>query len=224
MQHYHQGLSTQTNAPGADDLLSDGVFLRHYLLFVYDICIEAPDDQQDSELWPIHLQHLQRIATLRRERLGRDPHGYLIWSICELDMYACLLGSGNCDFFRSIMKHNMLPPLDQHIPSVSLPPTGPYLACEATIFPSVLSLNQGIVLRTAKMAQIAQSFRNEASHGGPIPADIHARWQATVSQLQSDLSTFWLQSCPPFLEAENPRSAARLPERVRYIFERVCLL
>lgn len=222
MQHYHQALSAQTTASSPDELLSGGVFLRHFLLFIYDICIPMRDDSGDTDMWTIHLSHLQRIATLRYERFGYEPHAYLLWCICELDMYACLLGSGNCNFVRTILQHNMLPPLDQQLPLVVASLLGTYLANETSTFPDILALNQAIVIQTAKLAQIAQTYRNEAMDSDKISPGTTARWQAGVSQLQNELNAFWTQTYPQYLDSEDPRAAGEeLPSRVRYVFEHV---
>ena len=182
-----------------------------------------PDESGDNDMWTIHLSHLQRIATLRHDRFGYEPHAYLLWCICELDMYACLQGSGHCDFVRTILQNNMLPPLDQQVPLAVSSFSGAYQIDETTTFPDILALNQAIVLQTAKLAQIAQSFRNEAAEGITVPPSTAARWQATVSQLQTELSTFWTQAYPRYLDPDDLRTSEKLPSRVRYVFEHVSL-
>lgn len=174
-------------------------------------------------MWRIHLNHLQQIATLRHDRAGRDPHAYILWSICELDTYACLLGSGNCDFFRTILQHNMLPPLDQQIPLPAPSLASPYFPDEMSTLPRILSLNQGVLVQTAKMAQAAQRFRAEATSREVVSPGQYARWQASASQLQSELASFWVSSCPEYLDPENPQSAEDLPSRARYVFKHVSL-
>ena len=123
----------------------------------------------------------------------------MLWSICELDMYACLLGSGSCDFIRTVIHHDMLPTLDQQIPHATASLTGPYLANEISVFPAILNLNQGIVILTAKLAERAQHFRKEATNRNSVSPGLYAKWQATVSQLQGELSGIWTQVYPSFL-------------------------
>lgn len=227
MQHYHQALAAQSTATSPNDLILDGVFLRHFLLLVYDICIpmQADDSSADS-LWAGHLNHLRHIAIQRHRSRGREPHGHILWTICELDMYACLMGSGNCDFVQTIMSHNMLPPLEQQVPSVSTletPGTIPYFPHEAHAFPPVLHLNEGIVLRTAKLAQIAQTFKSESSGQRPASPGMYARWQATVMQLQAEMLSFWQQAYPEQLGPES-QAGSGLPSRVRSVFENVSIV
>lgn len=197
--HYHQALSLQTSGSNPDDLLSDGTLLRHFLLFIYDICIPMPNEEGGADMWTIHLSHLQQIMTLRHERLGREPHAYILWSICELDTYACLLGSRTCEFVRTILQQNMLPPLNQQIPYSAVSVSGTYMANEMSLFPAILGLNQSILLQVAKMAQMAQSFRQEASQRYPVSPGTYAKWQANVTQLQTELNSFWAHMYPEFL-------------------------
>lgn len=223
MQHYHQALAVQSTATSPDDLMLDGVFLRHFLLLVYDICIpmQADDGSADS-LWAGHLNHLRQIAIQRHRNRGREPHGHVLWTICELDMYAGLMGSGGCEFVQTIISNNMLPPLEQQIPGQT---TGAmrYLPHEVLAFPAILHLNEGIVLRTAKLAQVAQSFRNETlEQRQPTSPGTYARWQATVMQLQGEMHTFWQQAYPDHVGPES-QAGAGLSSRVRCVFENVSL-
>ena len=204
LQHYHQALSPQTALSSPEDLASDGTFLRHFLLLIYDICIPMRNNDGGEGMWVMHLNHLRSIAAARYDRLGREPYGYILWSICELDMYATLLGSGDCQFIQTILQHNMLPTLDQQIPHVAASLSGPYLASEASLFPSILRLNQGVVIQSGKLAQTAQSFRREAANRGAVTPGQCARWQAGVSQLQSELSSFWQQAYPEYLVGNYP--------------------
>ena len=213
MEHYHSALSAGT---AQDDILSDGGFLRHFLLLVYDICMPMSDD---SNMWAEHLGHLKRIALSRHQQLGREPRGYIIWRVCELDTEACLLGNGTCEFVRHVLQNNMLPPLEQQIPIVN--PAAPYAVTEASVFPAVLNLRRNVLIYTAKLAQLAQSLRAEAASRRAVSPGAYVRWQAAVAQAQTELSSSWLQSYPDFLPPESPEAGRSLPHRVRYVFEQV---
>ncbi|KAF2169019.1 hypothetical protein M409DRAFT_21030 [Zasmidium cellare ATCC 36951] len=231
MQHYHQALAASaTPRSSPPDLLSDGVFFRHFLLFVYDICIPMQSDDGGTALWAEHLNHLGRIAVQRRESTGNEPYAYTLWSICELDVYACLLGSGNCDFLRKLMNHNMIPSLEQQILGLSTTQTqgaAAFLPNQPNIFRAILHLNQGILLRTAKLAQTAQTFRQEATAAkGAVAPETWARWQSTAAQLQTELHTFWQQSYPENLlgPLSDPPNPSTLPERIAALFTTTLLL
>lgn len=174
-------------------------------------------------MWEQHLNHLRQIATHRHERLGREPHGYVLWSICELDMYACLLGRGSCEFFQTALQLEMIPSLEHQIPT-SCSQSEPYSAGEARIMPTLLHLNQGVLIHTAKVAQVAQRCRAEAAaRQAPASPGTYARWQASVSQVQNELLTFWNRSWPEMLGPEAPQAGYGLPSRARYVFEHVSI-
>lgn len=207
-----------------DDLLSDGVFLRHFLLFVYDICIPMEAEHGGDVMWAQHLNHLRSIAVQRHQLQGREPHGYVLWSICELDLYACLLGSGSSEFARTIMHNNMIPPLEDQIPSVSITMSGPYAHSEAQVLPTIQRLNEGVLVQATKLAELAQRCRAEAAVQRPASPGTHARWQAAVSKQQTELLTFWNRSYPEFLGPESPQLGYNLPGRARYVFEHAFVL
>lgn len=215
IQHYHSALSAGATP---DDLLADGVFLRHFLLFIYDLCMPMTDD---NNMWADHLNHLKQIALQRKQRLGREPHAFIIWSVCELDTYACLMGSGDCEFVRFVLHNNILPPLEQQIPVVNL--SAPYRPEEAAIFPAILAVRQNMLVYTAKLAQLAQACRREAAGPEAQSADTHAKWQAAIAHAQGELNTSWTEAYPDFLPQDPVQAGRNLPSRVRFVFEHVCL-
>lgn len=262
MQHYHQALavsSTTTTSNINNDLLSDGVFFRHYLLFVYDICIPVQSDDAGTDMSAEHLDHLRRIAVHRHHHFGgREPHAYTIWSICQLDVYACLMGSGSCEFVQTIVRNHMLPALEHQVPSYDTPGGGGGGAVlpphESSIFPAILRLHEGIILRAARIAQIAQMLRGEysavvhncsinnhnyihndndskqnpSSSSIPIPQEKYLRWIAIITQARTDLHEFWLRALPGYLASSSSSSTLNnnnfLPTRVQAVFESATLL
>ncbi|EME39143.1 hypothetical protein DOTSEDRAFT_75032 [Dothistroma septosporum NZE10] len=224
MQHYHQALAASATATSPNDLISDCVFFRHFLLFVYDICIPM-QNEDGANMWAEHLNHLRRIAAQRRGVFNNDSYSHTVWVIMELDIAACLLGSGNCDFVRTIMDQGLLPPLAQQIPSSSMSPgQGAFSPEEAHIFPPILALNQSIVLQTAALAQTAQRYRLEARSRDTAPSPgTWARLQANSAQLQGDMHTTWQRYCPEYLVPYLFQTGVNLPERVKIVFEQATL-
>jgi hypothetical protein len=218
MEHYEGALSAQTSASSADDLLSDGVFLRHYLLFVYDICMPADANDAGAGMWVNHLQQLIRLTQNRAARFGKEPHAFVMHSICAFDTYACLMGNGNCDYFRMVLAQNIVPSLSA---ALTPAPQRPGWSNEAHTYPIINYLVRGVMVHTAKLAQAAQQFRREAADRTTVSPGRCARWQAQVFQLQTELGTFWTQAYPDFLEKDSPMAGQVLDVRMRYIFEHV---
>ncbi|KAK0887582.1 hypothetical protein LTR02_017096 [Friedmanniomyces endolithicus] len=221
LQHYQDALSVASSPSTAVDMLSDGAFLTHFILFVNDICVSMDADHGGDIMWAQHLDRLRYIALQQHSQRGREPYGYILWSICELDMYACLLVSSTCDFAKTVIENDMLPSLGAQIPATAT--TGPCLQSEFRILPMIQRLNEGAVLNAIQVAQHAQQHRTISSHH-PSPG-ANARFRANDSRLQTDLVNHWSQSYPAaFLGPESPQAGYNLPSRVRYVFEHAYLL
>jgi hypothetical protein len=220
IEHYDRALAAHTPTPSADDLLSDGVFLRHYLLFIYDICMTVDANDAGAGMWVDHLRQLIILTQNRVARFGKEPLAFIMHSICAFDTYACLMGNGNCDYFRTVLAQQIVPPL-----GASLAPTSQrghtVWPNEAHTYPIIMNLMRGVMIHTSKLAQAAQQFRHEAADRTTVSPGRCARWQAQVFQLQTDLSTFWQQAYPEFLEKDSPMAGQALDVRMRYVFEHV---
>nr|POE48409.1 hypothetical protein CFP56_71039 [Quercus suber] len=221
MQHYQDALASWVDPTKADDLLSNGVFLRHFLLFIYDICVPMSPENGGAGMWAEHLRHLMQLAVKRHHRAGHEPLGYIVWTICELDMYAGIRGNGTCGFIRAMIDEGMLPELHQQIPNPGLEAGTLYLADEARIFPAILALNQQIVVKTAELAELRNSFHSTHPAADLMPTSPYhyAKWQASVSRAQTDLLSTWSMFYPRILGPESVESGSSLPPRVRFVFE-----
>ncbi|KAK3116576.1 hypothetical protein LTR53_002944 [Teratosphaeriaceae sp. CCFEE 6253] len=219
LQHYQSALSAPESPTTAEELVSDGVFLRHFLLFIYDICVPMDADHGGDVMWAQHLNHLRSISLQRHRRFGRERYGYVLWSICELDLYACLLGSGDCEFANTIIENGMVPPLEAQVPAAAS--SSSYLPAEIQVFPIIQGLHQGVIMSAIKIAQQAQQFRTISIRPSP---GAQARLQAGVIRLQHEILTSWARSYPEFLGPESPQAGYSLPPRVRYVFEHAFLL
>jgi hypothetical protein len=219
IEHYDRALSAQTPTSSASDLLSDGVFLRHYLLFIYDICMTVDASNAGAAMWVDHLQHLVRMTQNRVAHFGKEPHPFLLWSICSYDTYACLMGNGNCDYFRTVLAQQILPSTGSAL-TASAPQHGNTTwPREAHTHPVILNLVRGVLVHTAKLAQTAQQFRREAADRTTVSPGRCASWQAQAFQLQTELSNFWMQAYPDFLEKDSPVAGQTLDLRIRFVFE-----
>ena len=220
IEHYDRALSAQTPTTSAEDLLSDGVFLRHYLLFIYDICMPVNASDAGAGMWVDHLQHLVRLTQSRVARFGKEPHAFVMHSICAFDTYACFMGNGNCDYFRTVLAQQIVPPLGAALTPMSQQrhAASPN---EARTYSIIMNLVRGVMIHTAKVAQAAQQFRREAAERTTVSPGRCARWQAQVFQLQTELGNFWAQAYPDFLEKDSPMAGQALDVRMRYVFEHV---
>ncbi|KAJ5257286.1 hypothetical protein N7478_013390 [Penicillium angulare] len=107
LQYYQQAFpSLQNSLRNNDDLVSDGLFLTHFLLLIYEVAAAEP---HGSNLWSHHISRLLHISFLRRSHFGGEPHPFIIWWICHIDLYALLSGAGDGEFVKAMLDHQMLP-------------------------------------------------------------------------------------------------------------------
>lgn len=220
IEHYDRALSAHTPTPSADDMLSDGVFLRHYLLFIYDICMTVDANDAGSGMWVDHLRHLVTLTRNRVAKFGKEPHAFVMHSICAFDTYACLMGNGNCDYFRTVLAQQIVPPLGASLAPASQRGHNVW-PNEAHTYPIIMNLMRGVMIHTSQLAQAAQQFRREAAERATVSPGRYARWQAQVFQLQTEMNNFWQQAYPEFLEKDSPMAGQALDVRMRYVFEHV---
>lgn len=226
MQHYHLALAAQIPASDPNELLSDGIFLRHFLLFLYDISIAMNAEHGASNMWQEHLTHLGRIAIQRHSHgRGHIADAYVLMCVSLLDVYACLMGSGDCSFIRTMLHHNMLQPDGNEHPSAG---TNERIDHQlAQLLSTLQQLNVGIIVIGGNIAQTARTFRSQARTAPrPIPPDLQATWQAHITRFQRELDAHWKAACPPFLQISDPPPEATLntlPSQARYIFEHVSI-
>lgn len=221
LQHYHQALSVQSTITDPDNVLSDGALLRHFLLFIYDTCVPISNDVNSTEMWTIQLSNLIRIVELRRGSLGHEPYAHLVWYICVLETYACLLGHGCCDFLREISHQNMLPALEQQVPAAVSPLSSLHSVDDISAYRDILKLNEAVVLHTAKIAQAAQTFRSEADRLDGAMALRVVEWVDSVALLQEELFDIWTKASPSFSISDGSPIGEGLSPWPRYILEHV---
>ncbi|XHG05253.1 hypothetical protein AWENTII_008493 [Aspergillus wentii] len=107
LQYYQQAFpSLQNSIRSSEDLLSDGLFLTHFLLLVYEIAAAEPSG---SNLWSHHISRLLHISILRRSTLGAERYSFVIWWVCNIDLYALLSGAGTGEFIGAMIENHLLP-------------------------------------------------------------------------------------------------------------------
>ncbi|KAL4975769.1 hypothetical protein BDW66DRAFT_160219 [Aspergillus desertorum] len=77
LQYYDHALPPlQSSLQNCDDVLSDGLFLTHFLLLVYQIALTFSSD--GSNLWSYHMSRLLRLSLLRHSVAGRERYPLII--------------------------------------------------------------------------------------------------------------------------------------------------
>ncbi|EAW11142.1 uncharacterized protein ACLA_088310 [Aspergillus clavatus NRRL 1] len=108
LRYYHQAfLSLQNSIRSDEDLLSDGLFLTHFLLLAYELAVA---ELNGSNLWSHHVSRILHISSLRRAMFRIERYPSILWWVCTVDLYALLSGAGTGSFVRAAMENSDLLP------------------------------------------------------------------------------------------------------------------
>ncbi|KAH8693532.1 hypothetical protein BGW36DRAFT_300923 [Talaromyces proteolyticus] len=220
LQHYQQTFSSlQTALHSSEDLYSDGLFLTHFLLLIYEI---AAAEEGGSNLWSHHISQLLQISILRVTTFGAERYPYIIWLVCNIDLYALLSGAGTGDFIRAMCKNNMLPnpkcqlyPLAANGYSIIYPE-------ENDTLPRALQLYHDTFVLATRLGFLAADIRGDEVHcdrslGSNSPTGENTKW---LYEIRSHLQQLWSSPDAHYL-CQHMES---LPQRSREIFQNAMTL
>ncbi|KAJ5162868.1 transcriptional regulator family: Fungal Specific TF [Penicillium coprophilum] len=215
LQYYQQAFpSLQVSLRNNDDLVSDGLFLTHFLLLIYEIAAAEP---HGSNLWSHHISRLLHIAFLRRAKYGQEPHPFILWWVCHIDLYALFSGAGTGEFVRAIIDHQMLPGSE-----CLLYPSAPegysvIYSDEHESLPVIMRLYHDTFRLAAQLGFLAARLRHDKQN---LPfAEFDQRSQE-VSDLRQAFGRLWESPDVAFLHQHQDN----LPRRSREIMQQSATL
>ncbi|KIW42503.1 uncharacterized protein PV06_06048 [Exophiala oligosperma] len=221
LQHYQQALpALQSVLKGPDDLSSDGAFLTHFLLLVYEI---AAAEAGGSNLWSQHLSTLLRIALLRRDVFGGERYPFVIWWICNIDLDALFSGAGRGEFVGYMLQHDNIPGPSFHLHPLGVDGSSVVYSGELESLPSILQLDYEVTILAVRLALLASEFRNDTTFA---TANYLHRAQAVqirqgrTFELQESLRQLWLNPAVSMIG----QMSHSLPERSRQLYEHAAAL
>ena len=160
MEHYQEALRQSERYLQTDeDLASDGPFLMHYILLIYDIAVGEPIE---SEFWAHHMAHISRVAPIR-QTLSEEPFPFVLWRAAILDTNALLSGIGNGEFVRSMLTTEFFPSAHQHHYAARLGGSSPTQQTNAGVLRTVIDLGRNTMLLAAEFALLAREVRVTAT-------------------------------------------------------------
>ena len=222
LQHYQQALpSLQACLRSEQDLISDGVFLTHFILLLYEIAAGEPHDRA---LWSQHIEQLRRIILLRRELNGCEPYYFIIWWVASIDIHILLSGHGRGEFIETMLHRDLLPSgMDPEQPYHTFqtdPSRGLAPLSEHESLPNALAFHRRINILAAEMGLLARDLRAEERRN-PLDMDPGTlmRRQERIGALQDTLRRAWNVQMPASLASGYCNQV--LPVGARGIFEHV---
>ena len=220
LQHYQQALPLlQASLHTEEDLASDGVFLTHFLLLLYEI---AAGEVRDLSYWAQHVSQLLRITLLRRRLFKTEPYNFIVWWIANIDTHVVLTGMGGGSYIEAMLRHRLLPTGigsdSHHTPdeNIIISPAG---APDAGALPSSLSFHRRICILAADLALLTRDLRTEARRmlpHTPGPTTI-IHWQKRIENIQDRLRRTWNVQMPASVASGYCNQL--LPVGARGIFE-----
>ncbi|CAG7928166.1 unnamed protein product [Penicillium olsonii] len=215
LQYYQQAFpSLQSSLRNNDDLVSDGLFLTHFLLLIYEIAAAEP---HGSNLWSHHISRLLHIAFLRRDKYGQEPHPFILWWVSHIDLYALFSGAGTGEFVRAVIDHQMLPGSESLLYPNAPEGYSVIYADEHDSLPVIMRLYHDTFRLAAQLGLLATRVRQDKQN---MPyAEFNPRSQE-ISDIRQALSRLWESPDVAFLH-QNQDS---LPRRSREFMQQVTTL
>ncbi|KIW98855.1 uncharacterized protein Z519_00518 [Cladophialophora bantiana CBS 173.52] len=221
LQYYQQALpALQSTLRGPDDLSSDGAFLTHFLLLVYEI---AAAEAEHSNLWSQHLLTLLQISLLRRDESGREVFPFVVWWICHIDLDALLSGAGSGGYVESLLNNDFIPPPSFHLYPLGHDGSSVLYAEEVEVLPTILQLDYEVSILAIRMALLAREFRSDITFDD---TDVLQRDQAVrirqsrIFEIQEALRQLWITPAVVMIHQE----VETLPTRPKQLYEHAATL
>lgn len=195
-EQYTKALSSLTSSE--HNPTANGIFLQHFLLYIYDLSTEHGHEMQGPIMWELQLSQLVNIILARTARTNPEPFGYLLWLICRLDIEATLLGQPSCKILPRLSSADMLPPLEQLVPFSLYSPGLP--SAHLGELRAVLELASTVIFKIGTIASIATECRKLVEEQGSS-ATLQAHCQDIAYEQEQEINTAWANQCPPMLAA-----------------------
>ena len=244
LQHYQQALpSLQYSLRSEQDLTSDGVFLTHFILLLYEVrlpshvlipslsCLVktvvqiAAGEPRTLSLWPQHIDQLLRITLLRREMYGHEPYSFIVWWVASIDTHVVLSGMGNGEFVETMLRRNILASgmssqNPYHANGYNPPSRGLASPNGYGALPSALAFHRRISILAAELGLLARDIRaEEKQHPDDKSHAVVQSRHERIGMLQDTLRGAWNAQMP--VSVANGYCNQILPVGARGIFEHV---
>ena len=229
LQHYQQAIGPLQKLQSKRDLASNGAFLTHFILLVYEVgfgsvwLFESTNSRQiagTEDLWSSHLSTLRSIIGQRREILETEPFPYVTWWICQIDINALLSGSGNGELIDELARHEMVPTSTELRESPKLLDSGSMFPESWDTMSEAWDLHSQMSLHAATIGHSSRQMRKMAGRQpGTSPRRQAAERQQQAARLRERLKQSWESQMPRFLP--NVAKLDALSGGVRDILEYV---
>lgn len=178
----------------------------------------AAAEEAGSNLWSHHMARLTQISLMRVSQFGSEHYPYIVWLVCNIDLYALLSGAGTGEFLKAMLDNNLLPSSGSQLYPVA--PSGHSVIYpeEHETLPSVLHFNHETFLLASKLAFLTADLRRSADYtGSPRSPDQAFDPKRRLYEIRNSFHRLW--DCPQaHYLFENMKV---LPQRSREVLQNV---
>ena len=225
MEHYQAAIRQSNRCLQNVGMASNGLFLMHYILLIYDIAMGEPIE---SEFWAHHMAHILRVTPMRQTQSEFEAFPFVLWRVAMIDTNALLSGIGNGDFVRSMLATDFFPSAHQHRFAARLGGASPTHPTNTNILKTVVDLSRNTMLLAAEFALLARDMRitatrlrqtnNRATAAG-LQRDL-AQGQSKTNHIRERFKLLWSGQAVARVTRETTRQ--EMAVGVRAALERVC--
>lgn len=157
---------------------------------------------------------------MRISQFGSEQYPYIVWLVCNIDLYALLSGAGTGEFLKAMLDNNLLPSSGSQLYPVA--PSGHSVIYpeEHDTLPSVLHFNHETFLLASRLAFLAADLRRQSDEyhtGSPRSPNQSCDPKRRLYEIRDSFHRLW--DCPQaHYLCENMKV---LPQRSREVLQNV---
>ena len=155
-----------------------------------------------------------------------EPFPFVVWRVFMIDVSATLSGSGNGEFFATMLRDNGLPQTNQHLLAMELARSSNLHHGDARVIQPILEVDREISIHVAHLAHLGREMRevvvqrrfgDQSQTASLDNRFLHCKQQ--IEKMQEQFRRTWNSTVPAqFLSGFEHN---HMPERIRGIFEKV---
>lgn len=155
---------------------------------------------------------------MRISQFGSEHYPYIVWLVCNIDLYALLSGAGTGEFLKAMLDNNLLPSSGSQLYPVA--PSGHSVIYpeEHETLPSVLHFNRETFLLASRLAFLAADLRrSDDCTGSPRSPNQAFDPKRRLYEIRDSFHRLWDNPRAHYL-CENMKV---LPQRSREVLQNV---
>lgn len=155
---------------------------------------------------------------MRISQFGSEHYPYIVWLVCNIDLYALLSGAGTGEFLKAMLDNNLLPSSGSQLYPVA--PSGHSVIYpeEHETLPSVLHFNRETFLLASRLAFLAADLRRSDDYtGSPRSPNQAFDPKRRLYEIRDSFHRLWDNPQARYL-CENMKV---LPQRSREVLQNV---